>query len=170
MLNIEIILYEIIMEYDRFEKHQGLYLIGIFSLIIGLMLIVFGIFCIPHVMFKLNYSIPLTFYSFSQKVQTHYGLTEIDAEWMIVGGLVFSGLVLLLIAEIISNHIEKTQFRKQKIYFDKQEKLKEDLPSWVEQKEGGRIGLIVFIILLLAVGGIKLLEWSVSSPTHKSIR
>jgi len=77
---------------------------------------------------------------------------------------------LLLIAEIISNHIEKTQFRKQKIYFDKQEKLKEDLPSWVEQKEGGRIGLIVFIILLLAVGGIKLLEWSVSSPTHKSIR
>jgi hypothetical protein len=170
MLNRGIILYEFIMEYDRFEKHHALYLIGISSLILGLMLIAFGVFCIPHVIFKFNYTIPLFFYEVSQRVQTFYGMTENDAELMIVGGFVFVGFVLLLIAEIISNHIEKTQFSKEKIFFNKQEVPTEELPSWVEQKQGGRIALIVFLVLMLTVGGVKLLEWSVSSNTMTPIQ
>jgi hypothetical protein len=147
------------MEYDRFEKHHILYLIGLISLILACISIGLGLYCLPYVLFNFIYSMPWTFFSVSEYIQKFYGIHAEKSGLMIIGILIFIGMVFILVAELISNYIERKDLGF------KQENFQEELPQWVEPQNGMRNTVLVILILMLAVGAVNLLEWSVSSNT-----
>lgn len=149
------------MEYDRFEHHPILFVMGLLSLMIGLLMVVFCIYLLPHIFFSWDYSLPLTWYQWSQLIQNKYMLSLETAEkWFFMSLLIF-GFVLLFIAEWISNYIDSRELKVKVM----KEELDVSLDPLQQRGEGWRIFLLVALILLITIFGVRLLEWSITLST-----
>lgn len=149
------------MEYDRFEHHPILFVMGLLSLMIGLLMVVFCIYLLPHIFFSWDYSLPLTWYQWSQLIQNKYVLSLETAEkWFFMSLLILS-FVLLFIAEWISNYIDSRELKVKVM----KEELDVSLDPLQQRGEGWRIFLLVALILLITIFGVRLLEWSITLST-----
>lgn len=146
------------MEYDRFEHHPVLFILGMFSLILGLLMVGFSIYILPHIMFSWDYAIPLEWFNWTQKLQSYYALLPETAEKWFFMSMLILGLLCLLMAEWIANFLDVHELKMRHML--REEETKE--PELVqEKKDTWRIFLVVALILLITIFGVRLLEWSI---------
>ncbi len=151
------------MEYDRFEHHPVLFIWGMLTLILGLLMVGLSIYLLPHILFSWDYAIPLEWFNWTQKLQNNYALLPETAEKWFFMSMLILGLIFLLIAEWIANHLDVHELKMRHMLIEKEIKEPELIQ---EKKDGWRIFLVVSLILLVTLFGVRLLEWSIQlAPT-----
>ena len=153
------------MEYDRFEHHPFVYVLGMLFLILGLFILGFALYLLPHMVFSWVYAIPMEWYQWSQKLQVNYALAPETAEWWFFSVFVMLGLIFLYIAEWIANYLDAHELRIRRMLQIEEKKEPEVIN---QKKEGWRLFLLVALILMITIFGVKLLEWSIqlTPPTN----
>lgn len=146
------------MEYDRFEHHPVVYVLGILFLILGLFMLGFSVYLLPHMFFSWIYAIPLEWFQWSQNLQMNYALAPETAERCLFLVLVMLGLIAIFIAEWIANFLDAHELKIRRMLQVEEKKEPEFIN---EKKEGWRLFLLVALILMITILGVKLLEWSI---------
>lgn len=146
------------MEYDRFEHHPVVYLLGMLFLILGLFMLGFAVYLLPHMLFSWVYSIPMEWYQWSQKLQMNYALAPEKAERWLFLAFVILGLIAIYLAEWIANYLDAHELRIRRMLQVEEKKEPEVIN---EKKDGWRLFLLVALILMITILGVNFLEWSI---------
>jgi hypothetical protein len=156
MLNITVIKEEVDMEFDRYQKHHRIYIAGIICLFMGICCIALAIFLLPYTIFNLEYSVPLIFFQTADVLQHYFSISDVNAQQGLVYIIIGVGLLLLLIAELISNYIDNELYKIRKAQASA-EVIKARSESW-------QTTLVVLFVIFLVIIGLKLFEWTISAP------
>ena len=146
------------MEYDRYQKNHGLFITGMVSLVICLVLFSLLMYVTPNLLFGWRYSIP-SFITFSMGwlVDT-YDVTELSAARIIfLIGFILAWL-FAFIAYISSNRIDN------EIYHDELPEAFQTISPKVEEHEGMRLFVKILIFIALVFIMASILEWVVYTP------
>lgn len=145
------------MEQSRYQSFHYLYIFGLIALILGLFALGFSLYLFPLVFLDIQINLPLIIYRFINWFQDEYYLLQDKVFMLIWGFFICTGLILLLIADLVSNYIDN-QLLKLK---------KEEQPNTPEQEkdliETKHVLMILCIAVLLVLGGIKIFEITISS-------
>jgi hypothetical protein len=156
MLNITGIKEFVDMEFDRYSKHHRLFVIGIICLFSGLCCLAFAIFLIPYTLFKIDYSVPLIFFQISSVLEDYFSINDTNAQSGLLYFIILIALLLLLIADMISNYIDNEYYKIQK------GEVSEEVRR--ARSESWRTTLVVLFVIFLSIIGLKLFQWTISSP------
>lgn len=153
------------MEADRFGHNQKHYIVGIICLIISLALFAFSFFIFPYLIFGWRYSVPSLVIIFRSTMQTAYDLAPVAAGWFIFLGIFLPGVILAVIADILSNKIDT------EIHVSKSERERgtvEDTPTKtkrlkVGEQESKGLVLKIFMIIILVFVASQFFQWALST-------
>lgn len=95
------------MEADRYQKHHVAYICGLFCLIASIGLFACSLFLLPYLFFGWQYNVPELVISFSALLQDKYTLSNNAVAWVICFALDFPAVILFVIADVLSNRIDK---------------------------------------------------------------
>ena len=154
MFNITVIKEYVDMEFDRYSKHNRLFVMGIICLFAGVCCLAFAIFLIPYTVFKIDYSVPLIFFQISCVLENYFSINDVSAQSGILYFIILIALLLLLIAEMISNYIDNEYYKIQKL------EVSEEVRR--ARSESWRTTLVVLFVIFLSIIGLKLFEWTIS--------
>ena len=144
------------MEFDRYSTHHRIFIFGIICLFCGICCIALAIFLIPYTLFQIDYSVPLIFFQASDVIEQYFSVTYASAQSGMIYFIIFFGLLFLIIAEMISNYIDNQLYKIRKVGVS-EEVRRARSESWYTT-------LVVLFVIFLAVIGLKLFQWSISSP------
>lgn len=155
MVNISVIKDCVEMEFDRYSSHHHIFILGIICLFMGICCLAFAIFLIPYTLFQIDYSLPLIFFQASDAIERYFSITDVSAQSGMIYIIIFIGLLLLIIAEIISNYIDNQLFKVRKIGVSEEVRR--------ARSESWHTTLVVLLVIFLAIIGLKLFQWTISS-------
>ena len=143
------------MEADRYQKNHKLYIIGIFSLVIGLSLLTFSLYMLPHLLFGWRYDIPSFIMFWREWLQSEYQYNGPAASKLIFLFFFSLALIFVVIAYFSSNRLDSDILSKEL----------HDNSNPVEPPKSNREGLhlglkILFIIVIIFVISA-LFQWSI---------
>lgn len=95
------------MEPDRYQQHHVAYISGLFCLFASIGLFAFSLFLLPYLFFDWQYSVPDFIIAFSARLQDKYTLSQSGVAWAICFALDFPAVILFVIADVLSNRIDK---------------------------------------------------------------
>ena len=146
----------IIMETNN--NKNGLFIIGMLSLVICLCFATFSFYMLPHLMFGWRYDIPGFILILREWLQSHYGYTaSVASRFILAGSTILAGL-FGFIAHLTSNSIDSEILNEDIVEVEKPAEMKEST------REGLGIGLkIIFIIIGVFCAGA-LFEWLIYTP------
>jgi hypothetical protein len=147
------------MEADRFKHNQKYYIIGIICLIIGLTLLAFSLYIFPYVVFNWHYSVPYIVPIFRNILQVNYNLTMSAAGWLIFLGLFFTAIIMVVIAEILSNKIDGEIHH---IYIEEANSSQTESVDVGAEESSGLVFKIIMIIVLVFVAS-EFFQWALST-------
>ena len=142
------------MEADRYQKHHVAYISGLFCLIASIGLFAFSLFLLPYLFFGWQYSVPEFITDFSAFLQDKHALSNNAIAWVICFILDFPAVILFIIADVLSNRIDKEIYG---ISNSRSSKLngEENIPVSPMPQEGStkliiKLGLLILIIFIVA--------------------
>jgi hypothetical protein len=144
------------MEADRYQKNHTLFIIGIFSLVIGLSLLAFSLYLLPHLLFGWRYNAPEFIMFWREWLQSQYGYMEPAASKLIF--LFFFGLAAIFgfIAYFTSNRLESEIFSTELEEIKAREPVKS---TPVMTQEGLSLSLKIILIIIAVFIVSALIEW-----------
>lgn len=146
-----------IMEPDRFQHNNKYYIVGIICLVGGLSLFAFSAYILPFLLFNWHYTMPDFISIWLNDIQTIYQLSAMAAAWLILLGFFLPGIILVVIADILSNRIDN------QIHGLQHAKVRPKTTTNLDQAESRsltfRIVLIIIIVFILA----RLFQWTISA-------
>lgn len=95
------------MEPDRYQQNHVAYISGLFCMFASIGLFAFSLFLLPYLFFGWQYNVPDFIIGFSAKLQEKYALTPSGVAWAICFALDFPAVILFVIADVLSNRIDK---------------------------------------------------------------
>jgi len=147
------------MEHDRYGSNKALFVFGMCCLLLSVILIVFGFYISPYVMFGLQYDVPEFVIFWQTKLSNTSQYPQFATGLFMVAFFIIPGLLLGLIAHKISNHID------QSLLIEK--KKEEDNSAMLASNNTVKVlSLTTKIIILAALLLIALftVEWLISVP------
>ena len=150
------------IEQDRFAFNKSLYFFGMLSLMGCLILLVFSLYYLPYLVWSYEYEVMAFVTDWKYHLVHTHDLSDRVAGLLVFLGMFVPGLMLGVIADVISNHIDKSL-------------LKPDLAPEEESVETAKnnsqeglfqsinIFLKIVIIIILAVSVLFFLEWLITS-------
>ena len=145
------------MEFDRFKMHHRVFVLGIISLFLGICCIAFAIFLIPYTLLQIDYSVPLIFFQASSVIEHFFSVSDVSAQSGMVYFIILMGLLLLIVAEMISNYIDNQLYKVAKTGVSEEVK-KARSESWYTI-------LLTLFFIFLAIFGLKVFHWTISSTS-----
>lgn len=146
------------MEFDRYQKHHKLYLLGIICLLSCLSLLFYSFYLLPFLLWKLNYSVPQLIISSIALLEDNYGFSNGQSRGII--GLILFTLILLtgLVSYYVSNSIDNEIYKSELALPDKETKIhSEEIQKDI--KESATIGFEIIFLMILVVVGLFVLQW-----------
>ncbi|MGV3739733.1 MAG: hypothetical protein ACO1N3_00355 [Gammaproteobacteria bacterium] len=137
------------MEADRYQKHHVAYICGLFCLIASIVLFAFSLFLLPFLFFGWQYSVPEFVINFSALLQDKYTLSNSAVAWAICFALDFPAVILFVIADVLSNRIDKEIYGIQNSRYSAANEQENISLQPTTQVESGK--LIVKIVLLIVI-------------------
>lgn len=146
------------MEFDRYQKHHKLYLLGIICLLICLSLLFYSLYLMPFLLWKLNYNVPELVTNTLAILEDKYGFSNGQSRG-IIGLILFililiTGFISYYVSNSIDNEIYKSEFalpeQETKIHT---EEIQKDI------KESATLGFEIIVLMILVVVGLFLLQW-----------
>ena len=95
------------MEPDRYKQNHMAYVIGLICLLSSIGLFAFSLFLMPYLFFDWHYNVSGFVIEFTTMLQEHYGLSKSGVAWAVCFALDFPAVILFLVADILSNRIDK---------------------------------------------------------------
>ena len=147
------------MEQDRYQTSHTLFIIGMASMIISLVLFALTALVTPSLLFGWRYDTPDFIMVWREWLEFGYGYTDATASKLIVLFLFIMAACFAFVAYFSSNRIDN------KIYSDilRAEK-KSAKVRWISEEAMQLTMKISFMILLIAMGTV-LLSWIISTPS-----
>ncbi|MCX7090602.1 MAG: hypothetical protein NTU48_04025 [Legionellales bacterium] len=148
------------MEPDRYQQNHFAYISGLICLFLSIGLFAFSLFLLPYLFFSVQYNVPFFIIDFSTILQEKYTISSSGVAWVICFALDFPAVILFVIADVLSNRIDK------KIYGIQPTKMTSSIPE--QPSPGGSESsgkLIVRIVLLMLIVFIvaQFFHWVVST-------
>ena len=143
------------MEADRYQKNHKLFIVGIFSLVLGLSFLGFSLYMLPHLLFGWRYDIPGFIMFWREWLQSEYNYTEPGASKILF--LFFFGFaaIFVVIAYLSSSRLDSQILSGELQDTNKPVKLK------AETREGLGLGLKIFFIIIVIFLVGALFQWSI---------
>lgn len=142
------------MEPDRYQQHHVAYISGLFCLFASIGLFAFGLFLLPYLFFDWQYSVPDFIIGFSARLQDKYTLSHSGVAWAICFALDFPAVILFVIADVLSNRIDKQIYgiqNSRSVPRDNQEGASAKQSSSAESRKLiFKIVLLILIIFIVA--------------------
>lgn len=147
------------MEADRYQKNHKLFIVGIFSLLIGLSCLGFSLYMLPHLLFSWRYGSPEFIMFWKEWLQSDYGYTETIASKLIFVFLFGAAFIFLFIAYYSSSRLDRQILSKEL----------EDTSGHVQprnnnSREGLNLGLKILFIIILIFLVSALFQWAIYIP------
>ncbi len=142
------------MEPDRYQQHHVAYISGLFCLFASIGLFTFSLFLLPYLFFDWQYNVPDFIITFSARLQEKYILSQSGVAWAICFVLDFPAVILFVIADVLSNRIDKQIYGIQS-----SRAMPRDNQDGVPEKQGSsaesrrlifKIVLLILIIFIVA--------------------
>lgn len=146
------------MEADRFQHNKKLFIIGIFSLVFGLILLILSFYTLPNLVFNWRYQIPTFISIIVAYLQIEYHLQPTSAGWLVFLGSFGISIILFVIADIMSNKIDGKIFKD--YYADDEHKVNKRKMVG-EQDSKSLVFKMIFIIILVFIAS-QLFQWAIS--------
>lgn len=148
------------MEPDRFKHNHMSYIVGLCCLYISLGLFVFSLYLLPYLFFDWHYNVPDFIANFSASLEDNYEMSASGIAWVICLGLAFPAVLLFIVADVLSNKIDR------KIYGIKAEKKPKIEPPVEGVADAESKGLVLKIVIMIVVIFMvaEFFHWVISSP------
>ena len=153
------------MEADRYQKSHTLFIVGMFSLLMGLSFLALSLYMFPHLWFGWKYDLPWFIPVLREWLQNNYDYSLQYASRLIFFGFFLPGLVLLLIAYFSSNTIDNEIYGHE---FDVPEVEEKPTKPKEVNHEGRRLGIQLLFILLAVFVGAAFFEWLIYTPSDQN--
>lgn len=146
------------MESSRFDTSKKLFIFGMLSLCISLCMLFFAFYIGPHLLFGWRYGVPDFINSWIYIFTYHYNYSESGARFLIFCIFFVPGILLGVVAYIISNRIDEKIYgiEREKMHFEITPKMKADF------KDSASFSLRLLMLLLLVVVVILFLGWVIA--------
>ena len=141
------------MEQDRYKKNHFSYIAGMLSLITSLVLFACSLFLIPNLIFGWHYALPGFLIELMAMLENDYGMTPSSINWLLCGVLVIPGVVLFIMADILSNKIDNEIYEVNRFVPEAQTK-KKDGNSGLEESGGLFFRMTMIVIVVFLVAGV----------------
>ncbi|MCR9192307.1 MAG: hypothetical protein NXI01_06555 [Gammaproteobacteria bacterium] len=147
------------MEPDRYQQNHVFYIVGLICLILGLGLFAFGLYLSPYLFFDFQYNVPDFIYNFIMWLQGNYTTSKYGIAWLIFLLLILPAVILIVVADIISNKIDRKIFGIS-TFKRPTPPTEEGIKSKVESK-----GLVFNIVMIIVVIFIiaEFFQWVITS-------
>ena len=146
----------------RQPKSEKLFILGLVSLILGFSLLIFSLYLAPNILFGWHYSIPEFYMNWSNWMQYTFNYSDEIASKMLLLVFFISSIVLVLIAYVISNIMDKQLQVPETV-----ENLKPKKDKKISH-EGLDLGLKLFFIIILVFILAAVFEWVIYNPPSAS--
>lgn len=151
-----------IMDRESLQRNEVYYIIGIVSLCISLGLFALSFYILPNLAFGWRYELPEFVPVWINLLQESYHLSEKASAWVIFLGLFLPALLLVIIADILSNRVEN------RIYH-----LEEERPTQkrapVQHTESSRLILKILGIIILVFVAAQFFQWIISTMPAQTV-
>ncbi|MCC5791114.1 MAG: hypothetical protein JJT82_00690 [Legionellaceae bacterium] len=144
---------------DNDKKH--LYIIGMGSMVLSILFLIFGLYCLPHFIWGWYYDIPSIIFIAEASLTHDYGFSEGAAATIMFLTLISIGVFFGFIAYICSWKLDRELLLSER----------PDSETQVTKPaaKGARIALLkqlgtIFLILLAVLTILFAVEWLISSP------
>ncbi len=134
------------MEPDRYQQHHLAYISGLICLFASIGLFAFSLFLLPYLFFAWQYNVPDFIIYFSANLQAKYEISRSTVAWVICFALDFPAIILFVVADVLSNRIDKQIYG---MPLSKRRNQGEN--SQNDQSKGESSRLIIKIILLILI-------------------
>ena len=141
------------MEFDRYQDHHKLYILGLISLLFCLSLLFFSLYISPFLIWKLDYQVPDLVTALITFFEESYEFSEIKSRW-IVGLLFFiPGLITGYISYYVSNAIDNEIYKSDLTTTENEaEKQHHSAEAQKNIKESVTVGFeIIFLMMMVLV-------------------
>lgn len=143
------------MEPDRYQENHQYYIVGIICLVFGLSLFALSIYILPFLAFDWHYVVPDFIISWLSWFQFTYKSSNAAASWLVFLILFIPSLVLIIIADILSNRIDN------QIYGitpqTEQKRIEES-----DDKESNRLIITIVAIIVLVFIAAEFFQWFIT--------
>ena len=151
------------MAYDRYQKHQKLFIFGMICLVLSMAFTFYGLYILPFLIWNINYGVPQLITNMMVNLQENYNYTPFTSGLLVEAYFLIPGAITGLISYYISNYIdsdlvvEETEADKvvEEETIEKKRKRQQDL------KESANLGVKILVIMVLIVVGILFLQYLV---------
>ncbi len=148
------------MEADRFGQNKVFFIVGIITLVLGLILFIISFYILPNLVFDWRYHIPVVISIFADYLQATYQLKSTAAGWLVFLGIFGTSIFLFIIADIISNKIDSEVYKD--YYADNNlQAVKKNKYVGEEQDSKWLVFKIILIIIIVFVAS-QVFQWAIS--------
>lgn len=150
------------MEPDRYQQHHVAYITGVICLFVSIGLFALSLYLLPYLFFSWQYKVPAIVTNFSAILQDKYAVSSSGVAWVICFVLDFLALILFVIADVLSNRIDKQIYGNQgsePIHIRTVQPMTKDVTEVDSKRLVVKIGLLIIIIFIVA----QFFHWVIST-------
>ncbi|CEK10658.1 hypothetical protein [Legionella hackeliae] len=148
------------MEHSRFQQNSALFVLGIITLVLSIVLFVFSFYIVPFLFWDWVYDVPEFVSIWREWLKEEYNFTQMGASWLILLFFILPALLCGFVSYFASNYIDNRLLHMlpQKIESEKHEAVRRDLQETL-------IGIIkIFGAIVLVLVIVSMIQWLLSIP------
>jgi len=150
------------MDKDRYQQNPFMYVIGLISLLLSMVLLCLSVYVLPYLLFGWVYDIPSYIIEWQGYLERIYGMSETLSGWLISSVFLLPGVLAAYIAYFTSNQIDDIYHGIESKNKAKGEILKREI------KDTTNILSKIIIIVILVVIVTEFIEWLLYIPPPQS--
>ena len=148
------------MEPDRYKQNHVAYISGLVCLFLSIGLFAFSLFLLPYLFFSMQYNVPFFVIEFSTILQEQYEISSSGVAWVICFVLDFPAVILFVIADVLSNRIDKQIYGIQN---HKETSNQTQSVTHVDATETRNLVIRILLLLLVVFIVARFFNWVISS-------
>lgn len=151
------------LEQDRYQYNKGLYITGMLCMLICISLLLFSFYCLPYLLWSLDYSVP-AFVTFRQFRLTYlYNISDSMAGFLVFLILFIPSIIAGIIANLISNHIDRALLIEKTTARAASTKTANQTNTSTRMQSATFLSTVLIIMLIVLVI-LFAIEWLISVP------
>lgn len=150
------------MEHDRYERNKPLFVLGMITLLLSIILFAFVIYLLPALLWDWRYDVPEFVFIWREKLRTGYGITETAASGIFIVMVLIPAIVSGFISYMVSNKIDN---QIHPMINDEPEQQESEVEATREDiRETLSFSMKLLLLLILVILVVWFAEWLIARP------
>ena len=145
---------------QRYKGNESLYILGIFCLFVGILMLITSIWSLPYLLLNWNIYVPYFILSTKNHLELYYNLAPNAAGLFVFSGFFFTSMILIIIADILSHRIDSELSTDNTEIVEKNKNEKKFINNETSSKT--LVFKIILIIIFIFVT-TQIFQWAISS-------